>query len=140
LKAGQKNLLIKATYMKQEETFFTDIKTKVEEYVRDRIQLFKLQLLEKVSKIVAGMFSVLLTAFIIFFILLFLSMMAGYAFAHLTHSLFYGFGIVALIYIILFFIILKIKNKVIDVYITNAVIDIFFDKNATEEDEDNDDK
>ncbi len=115
--------------MTNNENFFTESKIKLEEYIHERILLLKLQVLEKVSKIIAGLFSGLLMILFIFFILLFLSIMGGYFFADLTGSLVYGFGIIAGIYIVLFLILLAIKNKIIDVKITNFVIDIFFDKN-----------
>jgi hypothetical protein len=121
--------------MKQEDSFFADTRQKAQEYVKERIMLFKMELLEKVSKVAAGMLSVMFLVLIVFFIVFFLSIMTGYYFASLTGSLFYGFAIVAGIYILLLIIFLLIKKKVIDVRITNALIDVFFDKTEIEEDE-----
>ena len=121
--------------MKQEESFFTDTRQKAQEYIKERVLLFKMELLEKVSKVAAGMLSVMFLVLIVFFIVFFLSIMAGYYFASVTGSPIYGFAIVTGIYVLLLIIFLLIKKKVIDVRITNTLIDVFFDKTEIEEDE-----
>ena len=114
------------------DDFFTESKKELEQYVQDRILLLKLQASEKTARLVALLFSMLIIALLVFFILLFLSTMTGYYFAGITGSLYAGFGIVAAFYLCIL-ILLIITRKRFDKKIINAVIRIFFDK--TDEDD-----
>lgn len=114
------------------DDFFTESKKELEQYVQDRILLLKLQASEKTARLVALLFSMLIIALLVFFILLFLSTMTGYYFAGITGSLYAGFGIVAAFYVCIL-ILLIITRKRFDKKIINAVIRIFFDK--TDEDD-----
>ena len=57
--------------MSTEENFFQESKKKVEEYVKDRLLLVKLEAVEKISRLTAAMFTGLLIALFAFFVLLF---------------------------------------------------------------------
>ena len=118
----------------QEENFFDDSKKVLEKYIEDRILLLKLQSVEKISVLVSLMFTGLLVALLGFFVLFFISIMAGYYFASSTGSLFAGFGIVAAIYVILLVLVAVLGKKYLNVFITNLVIKIFFDQNADDDD------
>ncbi|HRI20964.1 MAG TPA: hypothetical protein PLA68_08410 [Panacibacter sp.] len=120
--------------MNEEEDFFAESKTVLESYIQDRILLLKLQSVEKISVLVSLMFMGLLMALLSFFVLLFISIMAGYYFASLTGSMFAGFGIVASFYIILLILLATLGKKYLTVFITNLVIKIFFDQNADDND------
>ena len=96
--------------MEEKEDFFKESKKAIEEYIEERMLLFKLQSIEKASKLIAVLFTGLLLAILGFFILLFLSIMLGYFFASITGSLYLGFGIVAAFYLILFLVIFKIRK------------------------------
>jgi len=126
--------------MEEKEDFFKESKKAIEEYIEERMLLFKLQSIEKASKLIAVLFTGLLLAILGFFILLFLSIMLGYFFASITGSLYLGFGIVAAFYLILFLVIFKIRKTVLEKYIINTVIETFFDKTADEDDNDNETK
>ena len=119
--------------MNEQEDFFAASKTALEKYIEDRILLLKLQSVEKISVLVSLMFTGLLMALLSFFVLLFISIMAGYYFASLTESMFAGFGIVAGFYIILLIILATAGKKYLTVFITNLVIKIFFDQNADDD-------
>jgi hypothetical protein len=112
--------------------FFTESKQKIEEYIQDRLLLFKLTTVDKLSRIIAGMFTWLLMVVFGFFILLFLSIMAGYYFAYLTDSLYWGFGIVAAFYIILLIVLIKFGKEPLQKFITNTIIEVVFDKSEPE--------
>jgi len=126
--------------MEEKEDFFKESKKAIEEYIEERMLLFKLQSIEKASKLIAVLFTGLLLAILGFFILLFLSILLGYFFASITGSLYLGFGIVAAFYLILFLVIFKIRKTVLEKYIINTVIETFFDKTADEDDNDNETK
>ena len=114
------------------EDFFTESRKELEKYVQDRILLLKMQASEKTARLVALLFTVLMIALLGFFILLFLSIMAGYYFAEITGSLFSGFGIVAAFYVAIM-VLLILTRKWFNKKIINTVISIFFEK--TDEDE-----
>lgn len=116
--------------------FFGETQQLVEDYVKNRLLLFKLQTAEKSAKLVSLVFTGLILALLCFFILFFLSIMAGYYFAEKTGSMFYGFGIVTGIYLLLFFLLLYLRKNFLNKYISDTVIRIFFDST----DDDNDDK
>ncbi len=116
--------------------FFEETEEMVEKYVKDRMLLFKLQATEKAANLVALMVSGIVIGMIGFFILMFLSIMAGYYFAELTGSLFYGFGIITLVYIVLLIVLVVLRKKILHNFVANTVVRIIFDK-QTDEDEPN---
>lgn len=116
--------------------FFEETEEMVEKYVQDRMLLFKLQATEKAANLVALMVSGIVIGMIGFFILMFLSIMAGYYFAELTGSLFYGFGIITLVYIVLLIVLVVLRKKILHNFVANTVVRIIFDK-QTDEDEPN---
>lgn len=120
--------------MDEQQNFFTESRKKIEEYINDRILLLRLQSAEKVSKIAAVMFTFLVLALLAFFILFFLSFMAGQYFGSLTGSLYAGYGIVTLFYILLFVVIISLRKKYIEKKIIDLMIGIFFEKSSDEND------
>ena len=114
------------------EDFFTESRKELEQYIQDRILLLKMQASEKTARLVALLFTVLMIALLGFFVLLFLSMMAGYYFAGVTGSLFSGFGIVAAFYVLIMLLLILTRSW-FSKKIINTVISIFFDK--TDEDD-----
>jgi hypothetical protein len=118
--------------MDEQKNFFSDSKQAIEKYLQNRLLLIKLQLTEKVSKLAAIMFTGLLIAALSFFILFFLSIMAGYYFADLIGSNYTGFGIVAAFYLIVLIIIILLRKKVLQKNIINMIIEIMFEKTKDE--------
>lgn len=110
-----------------ENDFFADSGKKLEQYVRDRIWLVQLQASEKAARLTAILFSLFLTGLLVFFIIVFLSIMAGYYFAGITGSLYAGFGIVGAWYVLLLVILILVR-KWFEKKIINIVIRIFFAK------------
>lgn len=104
------------------------------EYVDDRMLLLKIQAAEKSGKLISAIIKMAVVALFIFFILLFVSIMGGYYFAELTGSMFYGFSIVAGIYIFLLLVFLLINKQFLSKRIMNTVIRIFFERSAVETD------
>jgi len=118
----------------QKQSFFEETQEMVEDYVSNRLQLLKLQTAEKSSKLISLLLTVLVMALLSFFILLFLSMTLGYYLAQKTGSLFTGFGIVAIFYVVLLVVVLYLRKRYLDKYISNTVIRIFFDSTADDDD------
>jgi ABC-type glycerol-3-phosphate transport system permease component len=115
-----------------DQNFFEESKQALKKYLQDRLLLIKLQLTEKISKLVAVMFTSLLIVVIGFFIVLFLSMMAGFYFASLTGSNYIGFAIVAGFYVILLIVIIALRKRVLQKNIINMIIEVMFEKTKEE--------
>lgn len=109
------------------DDFFAESGKQLEQYVRDRILLLRLQVTEKTARLVAVLFSLLLVSLLAFFILLFLSIMAGYYFATLTGDVYIGFAIVTGFYLLVL-IVLLLSRKRLEKKVMNLVIRIFFAK------------
>ncbi len=108
--------------------FFTGSKEAVEQYLQDRLLLLKLQVADKSSRLAALLFFGLIIALISFFILMFLSMMAGFYFATITGNLYMGFGIITALYVLIM-LLLVIKRKWFAKRVIDAIIQVLFDKN-----------
>jgi protein-S-isoprenylcysteine O-methyltransferase Ste14 len=117
----------------QEPGYFEKTEKLLQQYVSNRLLLFKLKITEKTSRLASMLVIFILLLMLGFFVLFFISIMAGYFFAEITGSLFYGFGIVTLGYILIFILALLLRKKYIDPFITNSVIRIFFDKTSGNE-------
>jgi len=118
--------------MGDQKNFFEESKDAIKRYLQDRLLLLKLQLTEKIAKLISVMFTCLMIAVLIFFIILFLSIMAGFYFASLTGSNFWGFGIVAAFYLILLIIIIILRKRVLQKSIINMIIAVMFEKTKEE--------
>lgn len=109
------------------EDFFSASRKDLESYVRDRIWLLKLQAGEKTAQLMAAMVSIIMIGLLSLFVLLFLSIMAGYYFSEITGSLFAGFGIVTGFYVVLLMA-LVLGRKKVEAKVIDTVIRIFFAK------------
>ena len=96
---------------KDKQTFFEETRNIVEGYVEDRILLAKLQTGEKIARLVSSFYIMFIVGLLLFVILLILTVIAGYFLAFLTNNFIIGFGIVAVIYVILIFIIYTMHKK-----------------------------
>lgn len=131
----QKPLFKSLSMPTEQPNFFEETQDLLESYVNNRLRLLKLQTAEKSSRVVTLLFAGLVIGILAFFILLFLSIMAGYYFSELFQSQFYGFGIVTLIYILLLLLALYLRKAFLDKFIFGKVIKILFDSNADDDEE-----
>lgn len=120
----------KAMEKSEQEDFFKESKEELQQYLQDRIWLLKLQAGEKGSRIFATIITVLVIGLFGFFVLLFLSIMAGYYFAELTQSLFTGFSIIAGFYILVLALLIFYRKKIM-AKLADTVIAHLFDQNGT---------
>lgn len=117
----------KSDFLEETYGMFTD-------YVDDRLLLLKIQAAEKSGKLLSAVITIAVVALFSFFILLFLSIMGGYYFAEVTGSMFYGFSIIAGIYIVFLLVFLILNKQVLAKRIIDLVIRIFFEKSKVETD------
>jgi hypothetical protein len=114
--------------------FFAETEELVETYIKDRLLLIRIDAAEKGAKLAAHFVTGMVLGLLFFFILLFVSIMAGYYFSELTGSQFYGFGIIAGFYVLLFVVLLAIRKRYIFPFLINLVIGTIFDQINDEED------
>ncbi len=108
-------------------SFIHGVREEIEEYIEAKTTLFQLDATEKVSRI-AGVVGILsLISLLALLILLCSSLMAGYYFAQLLESNFYGFAVVAGFYLLILLIV-WIRRKKLATFITNKMIGILFQK------------
>ncbi|TDX00234.1 phage holin family protein [Dinghuibacter silviterrae] len=120
----------------RKEQFFAETEELIERYIKDRLLLIRIDAAEKGAKLAAHFVTGMVLGLLFFFILLFVSIMAGYYFAELTGSQFYGFGIIAGFYVLLFVVLLAVRKKYIFPYLINLVIKTVFDPQSNDEEED----
>ena len=112
----------------QKEHFFAETEELVEAYIKDRLLLVKMEAAEKGAKLAVHFVTGLVLMLLSFFILLFLSIMAGYYFSGLTGSEFYGFGIIAAFYVLILVIVLLLRKRYIFPFLINFIIKTIFDQ------------
>jgi hypothetical protein len=118
----------------RKERFFAETEELIERYIKDRLLLIRIDAAEKGAKLAAHFVTGMLLAVLFFFIIMFLSIMAGYYFSEVTGSQFYGFGIIAGFYVVVFAALLLVRKRYIFPFLINMVIKTVFDQNNDEED------
>lgn len=104
------------------------IRKDLQEYIEVRIDIIRLNTAESLADIISDASKIVVVSYILFFILLFLSMAAGYMFASLFDSYTLGFMTVAAFYAIILIIFLIFREKIIDRPVIKAIMKLFFPK------------
>lgn len=117
----------------KEPGYFEKLESQLQEYIDNRIWLIKLEATEKAARLSSLALIALVLAGLAFFVLFFISLMAGYFFAECTGSLFYGFSIVAGIYLLLFILLLVFRKNHIGPFLVNQLIRLFLEKKNDED-------
>ncbi len=115
--------------MPEEQNFFTETKTKLEQYIQQRILLLRLQATEKISRIASGIITSILLVIVSLFLLIFASITAGFWLVNVTGSFVAGFGIVALFYLLVFLLIIIFLRKILLNSFINKLIRLLHKKN-----------
>ena len=118
----------------EQDNFFNESKQQLQQYIQQKLSLFKMQLVEKMSTLIALLCTGLCIALLVFFILLFVSIMAGYFFASVFDSLYIGFAIVTSFYVVLLGIVLKLKNKLIIPFIADLIVKVVYESTTNNSD------
>ncbi len=113
----------------ESKNYFDETYELVKEYADERLLLLKIQTAKKTSRLISKLVLIFISAMLFFFLLLFISIMLGYFFAEKTESMFYGFGIVAGIYLLLFVLFILLFRTIISGKIMNMITEIFFENN-----------
>lgn len=119
---------------KDVEKVFRELKADVATYVELRFELLKLDVIERIAKIIAILSHGLILVLLAFFATLFLFLGLGFFLGDLLGSTYLGFVIVAALYVLLFFILLgcgrRIRNNV-----SNLIIAAIMAKDDKDDDE-----
>jgi uncharacterized RDD family membrane protein YckC len=113
---------------KEKQTFFEETRKLVEDYVEDRLLLFKLQAGEKTARVVSKLYIMLAIGLLLFIILMIVTVIAGYFLAYLTGNFIVGFGIIAALYVVLIFVLYFMHKRFLGKRVMDAVIKLIFKK------------
>ena len=113
--------------MTDSNSFFNESKKEIENYLENRALLMKMQVISTSSRLVAKLLLGMVLGLLGFCLIFFLSFMAGYFFADLTGSLYMGYGIVVVFYLLLFLIVYGNKKKIGN-SISDSIIQVLFNK------------
>jgi pilus assembly protein TadC len=109
------------------EQFAESVKEQLSSYIELRLDLFKAQSTEKLSRIFGKLISGLIMMFVLFFAILFVSLVGGFYLGKVTDSLIAGFGIIALFYVVLFIVLALFRKKIIELPVINQIIEIAYE-------------
>ncbi len=106
----------------------------VKEYVNNHINSAKISVAEKTSGILANIIAVAIVLTVFLFFIIFSSVALAFAFAKLTGEYYWGFLIVAGIYLLIGILVWALKEKLLRMPIMNSILQQLF-KDEEEADE-----
>lgn len=118
------------------DTYFDETYDLVKKYTDDRLLLLKIQSAKKTAKITSHVFYIFIAACLVFFMFMFLGLMLAYYFAEKLQSNFYGFSIVAGIYLLCLLLFTLLYKTYFSGKIKNMVTSVFFENDPYDLDED----
>ncbi len=118
------------------DTYFDETYELVKKYTDDRLLLLKIQSAKKTAKITSNVVYIFIAAFLLFFMFMFLGFMLAYYFAEKLNSNFYGFSIVAGIYLFCLLVFTLLYKTYFSSKIKDMVTGVFFENDPYDIDED----
>ena len=119
---------MKETFAKVEE-----MADHIKEYMNNRITTVKLKTAEKSSKILAQIITLTIVLVIFLIFIVFAGIALAYALARLTGEFYWGFLIVAVLFLLLALLIWKTKEKLIRLPIMNTILHQLFNEQDNDE-------
>ena len=122
-------------YKTMEDSFakVEDLAVHIKEYLNNRIESVKLSAAEKSSKMLANLIAISAVLLVFLFVIVFASIALAYVLAKLTGELYWGFLIVAGIYLLLGSLIWLLKEKILRFPIMNAMLHQLFKDDETDD-------
>lgn len=102
--------------------YFTESKNVVSNYLEARWKLTRLHATGKLAHALGVFLAIIVASMLGFFVVLFLGLLLAYWISDMTHSFTTGFAITALIFIILFIMVLAFRKKLIQNPLANILI------------------
>lgn len=104
------------------EEVVSDIHISAKNYLELRYQLIKLELTEQVARVVGSLTAIIISAIIGIGVLFFISMFCAFYFSEYYGSTTIGFGIIAIVYLILFILFLTFGQSMVVKKMTKLII------------------
>lgn len=111
--------------MEADKSFFKESQQLIEEYIRERLLLLKLQTAERTAGIVSTLLVSLIIGLLSFLILFFISVTGAYFFIQLTGSWYLGLSIMVLIFAFVLLVV-YVKRKALNKYFSDMIVSLFF--------------
>jgi hypothetical protein len=114
--------------MKEQANYFQETKSKLKQYLQQRLLLFRLQATEKATSIASTIITTVLLVVIGLFFLIFISITAGLWLGEILDSNAAGFGIVTLFYLLVLLFVIFFLRKILQNLFINKLIQLFHKK------------
>jgi len=114
------------------DSFFSQLKNQVFDYTKLRLQLTKLEAIDKVALLTGFFLSLIIIGFFSILVMLFIFVVAGFYFSELWGSRVYGFGAVTLMFIGLLLIYLTLLRTATERWIMNKIVILLTKKDKNE--------
>lgn len=121
------------------ETYFDETYELVKKYTDDRLLLIKIQTAKKTAKITSKIIYIFIASILLFFTFMFLGFMLAYYFSEKLNSNFYGFTIVAGIYLTILLLFTLVYKTYFSDKIKNMITAVFFENDPYDIDEEDED-
>ncbi len=118
--------------LKQEFNKAEELAMQLKAYINTEIELVKLTLAEKLSKLLSNFIALIFVGVIFFLFILFTSLSLAYLIGEWTGKIWIGFLMVAVIYFLMGIITWLTREKLLQVPIMNAIIRQLFSKDQQE--------
>lgn len=105
-----------------------ELSVHVKKYVDNRIEYTKLNIAEKVSEIAGNLLSGALLTILLFLFILFSGISLAFYLGELVGKIYWGFLIVASIYLAIGFIVWLFKKPLLQIPIMNSILNQIFNK------------
>ncbi len=105
-----------------------DLKKDVLEYIEVKLDLIRLHTAENLSRIFSNVATIAVIGYLLFFIILFISLAGGYYIGSLLDSTELGFLCVAGFYTLLLVLFLAFRKQIVERPVIKAIVRLFFPK------------
>jgi hypothetical protein len=114
-------------------SFFQDNKSLLKEYIETRLDIFRLQAIRVSSKSAGYLVWIIISMCLLFLLALFSGMALGYWFSELMHSYVKGFGLMALLVLVVFIFFTVFRKKLFVDPVVKTIIQSSTDENEETE-------
>jgi uncharacterized membrane protein YqjE len=109
---------------------FSGIKNELEANIDARMRLLVVETTEKIARLTGIISVVIVAGVLLLFVLLSISLMAGFYFSRLLNSDFYGFAVVAGFFLLAFIITIIFGRKKLAIFIADKMVEAIWEKTA----------
>jgi lipopolysaccharide export LptBFGC system permease protein LptF len=118
------------------DSYFDETYELMKKYTDDRLLLLKIQSAKKTAKITSKVIYIFIASILLFFVMMFLGLMLAYYFSEKMNSNFYGFTVVAGIYLFIFLLFTLLYKTYFSGKVKDMITGVFFENDPYDIDED----